>query len=688
MNYLRTALSVALLSLTTFSLWSICPSAVCSATAGSVCNWPCRTLKRYPIRPQGRSKDRQLVGTARYVHDDDEMPLKFCLTATLEYARSFKSGQILDALFGPDISPAIDATPTTCDGRCGRTIQIQGSQLGANRTPQAWLADYFYLPRDFDATVAFNPRITNIIADFDLYVHLNPCMKGWYARLYVPMVHAQWDLNMCESVSKNIDESGDEVGNYPKGYFATCNIPKNKLVQTFTAYAAGAVPADDYQVGQEIIPLQTPPDYEDPDHHITFQPLSAARMSPFVCRKSGFADIRWEWGWNILTCNDHHFGLNIQGAVPSGKRPNPVVLFDPIIGNGRHWELGSGLTAHYVLWKNEEESCHLAGHLDVNLTYILPAREMRTFDLRNKPNSAYMLAACYRANDGVAPFETLYVNGTGSDCGNTPSHIFALEYAPVANLTTLSVRVNNDLHADLVAMLSLYTPRFTIDVGYNFWARTVENIDFTDAYGVCTQHVNSLCKPGTTRSTMWALKGDARIFGYTADVVRELEAGTPQALSATESKADIHNGTNQVPLDFSSNDLNNTIDNTAPANICADGPTPVDLLNQPDSAVTDPIQTSYKPVFLSYDQLDIVTPRQMSHKLFAHLSYSCDHERWAPFLGVGGFVEMGRNSDCRSCPNCPYNLMSRIDVALSQWAVWFKVGLAFEDTNASSRKAS
>jgi len=673
-----TLISLALPLLAGNAAWAMCPSGVCSATLSDICNRPCRTIKRYPIRPQGRSKDRQMVGTARYTHDDEDKNLKFCLSATTEYARSYKPGQILKYLFGPDIQPALASSSSSYDGSCDRTIHIQGSRFIQDRDPQAWFADYFYLPRDFDATVSFSPRITNFLVDFDGYCHLNSCLRGLYARVYAPVVHAQWDLNMCETISRNAEQNTERTDEYPRGYFATCPIAKRDLVQTFTAYASGSVPADDYQVGQVVDPFASPATTEDPTHHITFQPLNAIRMTPFVNRKTGFADLRFELGWNIFCTNDYHLGINIQGAAPSGKRPDPLLLFDPIIGNGRHWEIGGGITAHYLFLQNSAETCQFIFHLDCNLTHILPAHEIRTFDLRDKPNSSYMLATKFRPNDGNPPFETLYAKGTtGQTCGSTPSHIFALEYAPVANLTTIDVSVSNDLHADLVGMVSVYTPRFSFDIGYNFWARTVETINFNEHPGACQKQPHVYCQPSQWEDK-WALKGDARMFGYADDIVETPAAGTPQALSATESKADIHSGTNNQPLDFSNTDNNVAIDNTSLANLCAAGPIAVALLNQPDTTAGHNIQTSYEPLFITYEQLDLVGPRQMSHKLFAHFSFICDRDSWHPYLGIGGFVEMGRNRDCGSYSDCPYNMVSRVDCALSQWAVWFKTGVAFE----------
>ena len=140
----------------------------------------------------------------------------------------------------------------------------------------------------------------------------------------------------------------------------------------------------------------------------------------------------------------------------------------------------------------------------------------------------------------------------------------------------------------------------------------------------------------------WALKGDARMFGYTP--IADEALGAPQALSATQGKpfknladnkiyeADIHQGANQVPLDFTQNvDVNLHVDNRVNAYVGDLGQACTALINGPFSPAPTRVLTSYEPVFLSYDQLDLVGPRQMSHKLFAHLSLICDRDVFYEF---------------------------------------------------------
>ena len=95
------------------------------------------------------------------------------------------------------------------------------------------------------------------------------------------------------------------------------------------------------------------------------------------------------------------------------------------------------------------------------------------------------------------------------------------------------------------------------------------------------------------------------------------------------------------------------------------------------------IKTSIDPVFITCDDLQFVSTRGISHKLFAHINYTIRDTCWLPYIGLGGFVEFGKNekSDCKAKPcntSCSTQCCSNcIDCSLSQWGVWIKGGLSF-----------
>src|SRR5439155_22258383 len=133
----------------------------------------------------------------------------------------------------------------------------------------------------------------------------------------------------------------------------------------------------------------------------------------------------------------------------------------------------------------------------------------------------------------------------------------------------------------------------------------------------------------------------------------------PVALSATESHADIHSGTN-VPctLDNLSNDpykRNFCVDNALFASAIADSLLFEPFLPGPDLNATQ-IKTSVPLVILNCKDIDLCErSRGISHKIFTHLGYTFDGENIKPFIGIGAFGEFGKtkhnsSSSCNPCP--------------------------------------
>src|SRR5205814_7832438 len=107
--------------------------------------------------------------------------------------------------------------------------------------------------------------------------------------------------------------------------------------------------------------------------------------------KTGFAELRGEFGWNWLR-ERYRFGFNIQAAAQTVTRPKEEVVLEPEIGNGKHWELGVGIKSLWSMWRSEDEEKHFDFIVEADITHLFKAKQRRTFDLIGKPNSRYMLA--------------------------------------------------------------------------------------------------------------------------------------------------------------------------------------------------------------------------------------------------------------------------------------------------------
>ncbi len=551
-----------------------------------------------------------------------------------EYTRTFNGDDISQCLFGSDV--------------CNGTILVQGSDV-ADRNDRAWLADYLYLSPDFNGQFSINPVIQNFLIDFDFYWGMDKVVQGLYFRMYGPLVWTKWSTNFCESTPQDPGTSG-----YEEGYFTPNALPQSALNQSIQSYMTGNAPAD----------------VDD----ITFYGLQFSKIINCNESKVGFADLRMELGWNFIEDDYHHLAINLQAACPTGNMRKACFVLEPVVGNGNHWELGAGFNTHYTFWRNElkERSAHL--YLDLNMTHIFEAYEQRTFDLSDSPNSRYMLAERIQGpvEDGLTAQAT---SSPLALMSTPPSAQFKKIYSPVANLTTAQPKVSNAVQVDFVALINFTSRNVSLDVGYNLWARTCDNI--TNARR-CS---SSLSIFNEENERVWALKGDAHMFGYATAAAGGLVLDQAIALSATQSVATIHQGTNVlVPGNRA---LNLGVDT---AEFAYAGTTNQELnyARGLPAAEANHIKTSNVPEFINYENINQQTTRGLSNTFFAHLSYTWkDVARVEPYLGGGFMVEVGSNKANIVTPKAVET--SFIDVcddecitcSLSQWGVWIKTGFIF-----------
>jgi len=232
---------------------------------------------------------------------------------------------------------------------------------------------------------------------------------------------------------------------------------------------------------------------------------------------------------------------------------------------------------------------------------------------------------------------------------------FAQEFSPVANLTMTKVKVSAAVQGDIALKYTYNNGNgFSWDLGYDFFGRSCEKI--------CRTKPTALAD-----GQSWALKGDAFVYGLIPD------SRTTNPLSATESCATIHSGTNNININMPTiPQLNPNIDNPQFA-VTSDGTTVIGFIG----SSSGPILTSIQPIFLNEDDVDLAGTSIISNKFFAHMSYAwLDHEQWAPFLGGGFSVELAHNKSCCKVP-CNTSCCTCHRTGVSQWSIWLKGGAAW-----------
>ncbi len=574
------------------------------------------------IRSQGLNTPRHVSGEVQQLYACDKQGLYGTFSAAFEYSHSVNNGTITECLFGNKNCP---------------TISISGSHV-EDRGENDWLADYFYLPTDYKSTLSFKPSIDNILVDFNFYISLDSWINGLYLAAYAPLTHSRWHLAMCETIEMK------GTNTCIPGYYTPDTLARNDLLNSFAEYAAG----------QNTGPIDQ--EFAGTEYAITFDRLRNARISPVRLNQTRLADIRVELGYNFLQSDWYRCGITLETSFPTGNRPEGEYLFEPVIGNGHHWELGVGLSSNVTAWQSADAEKQIIFFGQGIFTHLFAAQQKRTFDIDGKPFSRYMLAQ---------KLETPIEYNLKGD-GTKPTVQFAYEFLPVANLSRLCVDVSATIQAEMTAMCTFVCDSFSWDIGYNFWIRTCEQLQLR---GINPFENNS----------QWALKGDAQVFGYDRGAAGAGPLVGAVPLSATQNNATITNGTNKTATNTFADAIKNPgIDNAV--NSTGDGsPGAVGTNNHPLSAQpfsTDlTIQTSIQPTLIRSNAVSLCdqVTEGISNKIFTHFSYSWKKTSWTPYLGIGGEVEFGKNSKSSCDTNCQDCLVCTPSI----WGIWVKGGMHF-----------
>ncbi len=363
-------------------------------------------------RSQSVNAARDLVGWHNQINRYDEKGFYYALAIIPEYTQSLRAKRIAQQLFGND------------------QLVISGSQV-VNRGNDDILADYFGLSPVFQSNLHLEPRIKTGIFSFDGYLGY----KNFYIRINAPTVMTRWNINLEEEVFNNGIST-----QFPARYMTLNAI--NAPATSFEQAIKGGITYGDITEGIQFGKI-------DGAHH-----------------KGGLSDLQLIGGWNFLNRPNGHVGFNIRTAAPTGTRSKSDFLFEPVIGNGKHWELGVGLTGRVLIWDLNSGERQISFFADTNFTHLFKSRQVRSFDfkktlcpLEENFGSRYILLKTFDNN------------------GN-----YTAESVPAINKTTLKSDISVDIQADLVFMFG-YTHAGTIfDIGYNGWIRSKEKISLCEKF--------------------------------------------------------------------------------------------------------------------------------------------------------------------------------------------------------------
>ncbi|MBD3231820.1 hypothetical protein GF322_04125 [Candidatus Dependentiae bacterium] len=272
----------------------------------------------------------------------------------------------------------------------------------------------FNLSTNYDGEISFDPEQSVWGARMDFYQDLSKILKGLYYSASMPVVKIENDPGFKE----NITADG--------GWFNTAK----------TVLAGGRLSSEWSQV---------------------------FRYGKIEGKKSvtGLADTDMKLGYRIFNQKRVKLGVNVALTVPTGNKSTGIYMWEPIMGNGRHWALGLGLDSDFVLWKNEDYSKQFSLMIFADYRYLFENRQFRTLELKDKHWGRFIRM---RQQDP---------DNANNVLGN---------YIPGINVLTRKVKVEPGSQIDFLASLHFKCRKWNFELGYNLWARESEDVSLNDSW--------------------------------------------------------------------------------------------------------------------------------------------------------------------------------------------------------------
>ncbi|MGE0009897.1 MAG: hypothetical protein AB7F19_05090 [Candidatus Babeliales bacterium] len=156
-------------------------------------------------------------------------------------------------------------------------------------------------------------------------------------------------------------------------------------------------------------------------------------------------EIIFRLGSYFLKDDGFELGVYSMLLIPTAKSAKAEFLFDPFLGHNNHWGMGSGFNFQMPL--NCTTDCRIFSfYVDLEHTYLFRATQHRTFDVRFKPWSRYML-----------------VNSIYGECG-----------IPAANVLTRRVRTEPFSLFEGSSGFRFYNEFVALQLGYSCYAQSTE----------------------------------------------------------------------------------------------------------------------------------------------------------------------------------------------------------------------
>ena len=179
--------------------------------------------------------------------------------------------------------------------------------------------------------------------------------------------------------------------------------------------------------------------------------------------KTGVGDVEFKFGYNSCNCDAYSLATYGTFVLPTGNRVEGKALFEPIVGNNRHFGISLGNSFAYQMWCRGRHTVTM--YIDGNTRYLMSNNQVRSFDLVGKPWGRYM--ETYQRSEEASQAALTDDENSGTSG---------------INVFTRCVRVSphfqGSYNTAIILNRSSDCSSLMLEVGYNLFLRQAEVLDF------------------------------------------------------------------------------------------------------------------------------------------------------------------------------------------------------------------
>jgi hypothetical protein len=483
----------------------------CSTDCSTVCDFSCNDTTyrccydndiyynktHFTLRPQGTNAARHLMGLAGKTNVFGKEDFYSIASVALEYQQTFNRHNdcksSLGVWFSPNCSNCFVFGP---DQNQPTQALNQGliAATGINETLKKCVdirSLDFAMSSSHKSRLCIAPKIRSMIADFDFWFGLDACISGLWARLDVPVVWTQWNIETYET---ELNAGGAYYG---CGSLVQCPYTCQGPQAQGTPSAPQIVykKERDAWCGEKAVGQIPPLDY-----------------GKVCCGKSdafSLSGVRFDFGYDFWRGERGHLGIGAVSVAGVGTKSKAESLFQPVVGAEQAWQIGGTLNASYDFCNRDDRSFTLL--IDVTATHLFKHHTQRLFGLKaNGPWSQYVLLKKFKTDD-------------------TTGAIIFDGFERAANILTGNVKIKNDIMVDAAFAFNYRRCDVAFTLGGEIWYRSRDKIADGCGFGIVENR--------------YAVKGITECDTLTASLST---IGTSKGVGLNNTAQNLPNG---VPLD-------------------------------------------------------------------------------------------------------------------------------------------